>query len=63
MELKRKYDTGSSQLAVDTKAKLSIGLLTLDLVLSGGILGGDWYTFFGQEQSAKSTLAMQCVIA
>ena len=61
--IEKKYDTGSSQLAVDTKAKLSIGLLTLDLVLSGGILGGGWYTFFGQEQSAKSTLAMQCVIA
>ena len=61
--IEKKYDTGSSQLAIDNKAKLSSGMLVLDLVLSGGILGGGWYTFFGQEQSAKSTLAMQCIIA
>jgi hypothetical protein len=61
--IEKKYDTGSSQLSVDVRAKLSTGLLVQDLVLSGGILGGGWYTFFGQEQSAKSTLAMQCIIA
>lgn len=36
---------------------LSTGLLSLDLVLSGGVRSGAWYTFFGQEQSSKSTLA------
>lgn len=61
--IEKKYDTGSSQLLSDPRAKLSTGLLVQDLVLSGGLLGGGWYTFFGQEQSAKSTLAMQCIIA
>lgn len=36
----------------------STGLLSLDLILSGGITPGSWTTFFGGEQSAKSTLAM-----
>jgi RecA/RadA recombinase len=61
--IEKKYDTNSSQLAMDPRAKLSTGLLVQDLVLSGGLLGGGWYTFFGQEQSAKSTLAMQSIIA
>jgi len=61
--IEKKYDTGSNQLTSDPRAKLSMGLLSLDLILKGGILGGGWYTFFGQEQSAKSTLAMQTVIA
>jgi RecA/RadA recombinase len=61
--IEKKYDTNSSQLAMDPRAKLSTGLLVQDLVLSGGLLGGGWYTFFGQEQSAKSTLAMQAIIA
>lgn len=61
--IEKKYDTNSSQLATDPRAKLSTGLLVQDLVLSGGLLGGGWYTYFGQEQSAKSTLAMQSIIA
>ena len=61
--IEKKYDTNSSQLSEDPRAKLSTGLLVLDLVLSGGLLGGGWYTFFGKEQSAKSTLAMNSVIA
>ena len=36
----------------------STGLLSLDLILSGGTTPGSWITFFGGEQSAKSTLAM-----
>lgn len=35
----------------------STGLLVLDLMLSGGTTPGAWTTFFGGEQSAKSTLA------
>lgn len=61
--IEKKYDTGSSQLAADHRAKLSTGLLVQDLVLSGGLLGGGWYTYFGAEQSAKSTLSMQSIVA
>lgn len=38
--------------------RFSTGLLSLDTMLGGGLLGGGWYTFFGGEQSAKSTTAM-----
>lgn len=38
--------------------RMSSGLLSLDVLLNGGIVGGGWYTIFGPEQSAKSTLAM-----
>lgn len=38
--------------------RFSTGLLTVDMILNGGIVPGGWYTFFGAEQSAKSTLAM-----
>lgn len=61
--IEKKYDTSSSQLTEDPRSKLSTGLLVQDLILSGGILGGGWYTYFGKEQSAKSTLAMNSVIA
>lgn len=37
--------------------RTSTGLLCLDIVLGGGILGGGAYTVLGLEQSAKSTLA------
>lgn len=36
------------------EARLSTGLLGLDVVLGGGLVPG-WYTFFGGEQSCKST--------
>lgn len=38
--------------------RTSTGLLMLDVILGGGIVGGGWYTLFGAEQSAKSTTAM-----
>lgn len=41
-----------------TEPRFSTNLLTLDLMLAGGLLGGGWYTCFGGEQSCKSTLAM-----
>lgn len=40
------------------KPRISTGLLCLDLILGGGLAFGAWYTFFGGEQSSKSTLAM-----
>lgn len=49
--------TGLSQLDITSnKVKTSTGLLSLDLVLSGGLVTGGWYTMFGGEQSCKSTL-------
>lgn len=40
-----------------TEQRTSTGLLSLDLVLGGGIVPGGWYTLFGHEQTCKSTLA------
>jgi len=41
---------------------ISTGLASMDLILGGGLTPGAWNTFFGLEQSAKSTLAMQVLI-
>jgi RecA/RadA recombinase len=38
--------------------RFSVGLLTLNVMLANGLLGGGWYTCSGGEQSCKSTLAM-----
>lgn len=38
--------------------RLHTGLLALDILIGGGIVSGGWYTVFGGEQSAKTTLAM-----
>lgn len=38
--------------------RLHTGLLCLDVLIGGGIVSGGWYTLFGGEQSAKTTLAM-----
>lgn len=46
----------SSTLLDPNEPKISTGLLSLDLILFGGLRSGGWYTVFGGEQSAKSTL-------
>ena len=51
-------EVGLSNFSASARVTTSTGLLTLDLVLSGGLCSGGWYTFFGGEQSSKSTLAM-----
>lgn len=43
--------------------RMSTNLLSADLMLGGGIIPGYWYTSFGVEQSAKSTFAMQIMMA
>ena len=49
---------GLSQVDISAnKVTTSTGLLSLDLMTSGGLVSGGWYTFFGGEQSCKSTLA------
>jgi RecA/RadA recombinase len=45
----------------ESEDRLSTGLLTIDTILAGGLLPGGWYTFFGGEQSCKSTLATTCM--
>lgn len=53
---------GLTSMAVsESEDRLSTGLLTIDLILAGGLLPGGWYTFFGAEQSCKTTLATTCV--
>ena len=44
-------------------ARLSTGLVALDMYLDGGLIPGGWYTTAGPEQSAKSTLTMTLVAA
>lgn len=52
-------DLGLSQVDVKSNRFMtSTGLLSLDLMLSGGMVTGGWYTTFGGEQSSKSTLVM-----
>lgn len=55
--VEKKYGLTSTSLTRSGE-RMSTGLLALDLLLYGGIVGGGWYTIFGPEQSAKSTLAM-----
>lgn len=49
---------GLTSMAVsEAEDRISTGLLTIDVHLAGGLLPGGWYTFFGGEQSCKTTLA------
>lgn len=60
-QLESQHDLYGSQ-NFRAEDKTTFGLLSLDLITKGGIIPGGWYTFFGGEQSAKSTLA-QTVLA
>ena len=48
-----------ARVSTDPRARktgsVSSGLLCLDLLFGGGYMGGSWYTFYGGEQSGKST--------
>ena len=56
-KMETKFDLSS--MTVDKKEpRFNTGLLSLNLLMAGGLLGGGWYTFFGGEQSCKSTTAM-----
>lgn len=54
--MEKKFSVNAMSIDKD-EPRFSTGLLNLDLLLNGGLLGGGWYTFAGGEQSAKSTLA------
>lgn len=55
--MEKKFRLNSMSVDKD-EPRFSTGLLSLDIQLAGGLLGGGWYTFFGAEQSCKSTTAM-----
>ena len=40
------------------RSPISTGMLALDLVLSGGLMSGGWYSAVGGEQSCKTTTCM-----
>ena len=56
-KMETKFDLDTMTIDKD-EPRFSTGLLSLNLLLAGGLLGGGWYTFFGGEQSCKSTTAM-----
>lgn len=50
---------GLTSLSVTQKEdKLDTGVLCLNLLTAGGLHGYGWYTYYGREQSAKTTLAI-----
>lgn len=49
---------GLTSMSVNEKEdRLGTGSLCVDLQMAGGLLAGGWYTFYGAEQSCKTTLA------
>lgn len=59
-KIEKKFDLVSGVLSRD-EPRFSTGLISLDLLINGGLVAGGWYTAFGGEQSCKSTLAMSIV--
>ena len=59
--IEKDYALSGSSLGQSEK-RLSTGMLTEDVIIGGGIAPG-WYTFFGGEQSCKSTGANSIMIA
>jgi len=47
----------------DPNHALSTGILSLDLILSGGLFSGRMVTFLGRDSSGKSTLIQECIAA
>lgn len=59
-KIEKKFDLVSGALSKD-EPRFSTGLISLDLIINGGLVAGGWYTALGGEQSCKSTLAMTIV--
>lgn len=59
-KIERKFDLVSGVLSRN-EPRFSTGLISLDLIINGGLVAGGWYTAFGGEQSCKSTLAMTII--
>lgn len=60
--MEKQFDFASMSLDKG-EPRISTGMLLYDLVLGGGLVGGGWYTFFGAEQSCKSTTSMTVLAA
>lgn len=61
-KIEKHYSLSGS--ALDKNAmRISTGVLSIDLVLGGGLVGGAWYTMFGPEQTGKSTLSSTIMTA
>lgn len=54
--MEKKFGLTSMSIA-EKEDRFDTGLLCLNLQLAGGLLAGGWYTFFGGEQSCKTTTA------
>ena len=59
--IEKDYSLSNSSLDVDEQC-MSTSMLTIDVILSKGLRPG-WYTFFGGEQSCKSTGANTIMVA
>ncbi len=55
LEKKARVTQGAMSPEARKGSTFSSNMLGTDLMLSGGLIGGRWYTFFGGEGSAKST--------
>lgn len=62
-QIEKKFRIGSTEQNANLRRAnaLSTGILSIDLMLGGGILPGGWYTNFGPEQSCKSTLVQHLI--
>ena len=64
-EVQRRFDLAGMSLDAEVRNStiISSGMLMTDILLNGGIYPGGWYTFFGPEQSAKSTHMMTVMVS
>ena len=64
-EVQRRFDLAGMSLNSEVRNStiISSGMLMTDILLNGGIYPGGWYTFFGPEQSAKSTHMMTVMVS
>ncbi len=58
--MEKKFGLTSMSIS-EVEDRFDSGLLCVNLQMAGGLLAGGWYTFFGGEQSCKTTLAT-CVL-
>ena len=63
-QIQKKFKLAGASTDIDIRRStaVSTGLLMTDVLLNGGIYPSGWYTFFGPEQSAKSTHMMSVMV-
>lgn len=55
-DMEKKFGLTSMSIS-EKEDRLDTGNLCLNLMMAGGLTSGGWYTFYGEEQSCKTTLA------